>query len=60
MRITRTGTIFSFAYLVLGLAWVFGTTPPAPARFLAAWFVALAVVGAFVPGIANQVTLARG
>jgi cardiolipin synthase len=59
VRITRTGTIFSLLYLLVGLAWVFGTSPPGPARLLAAWFIALAVVGAFVPGIANQVTLAR-
>ncbi len=59
MRISRTGTIFSSSYLVLGLAWVFGTNPPARALLLVAWFIALALVGAFVPGIANQVTLAR-
>ena len=58
MRITRTGVVFSVGYLVLGLAWVLGAGPQGSGYF-AAWFVAVAAAGALVPGIANQVTLAR-
>jgi len=58
VRITRTGVVFSIAYLLLGLAWVFGASAQ-PAGYFVAWFAAVAVVGAFVPGIANQVSLAR-
>lgn len=59
MRIKWTGVIFSFAYVGVGLAWVFGAQPPGPADLLVAWVWAVAVAGVFVPGIANQVTLAR-
>lgn len=59
MRITGTGIIFSGAYLVLGVAWVVGASPPGTPAVFVAWFVAVAVAGAFVPGIANQVSLAR-
>jgi len=59
VRITRTGVIFSVAYLALGLAWAFGARPAGVTGIYAAWFVAVALVGAFIPGIANQVSLAR-
>jgi len=59
VRIKWTGVIFSFAYVGVGLAWVFGAQPPGPADLLVAWVWAVAVAGVFVPGIANQVTLAR-
>ncbi len=59
MRITRTGVIFSGVYLALGLVWTFGAGPPGLTGIYAAWFVAVALVGAFIPGIANQVSLAR-
>ena len=59
MRINRTGIIFSGAYFVLGLTWALGASPPGTPGLLVAWFLAVAVVGAFVPGIANQVSLAR-
>jgi cardiolipin synthase len=59
VRITATGLAFSGVYLILGLAWVLGANPPGSSMLLAAWFVLVAVVGAFVPGIANQVSLAR-
>lgn len=45
--------------MVLGLAWVFGARPPGQIAIYVAWFVAVAVVGAFIPGLANQVSLAR-
>jgi cardiolipin synthase len=59
MRITRTGVFFSAAYLILGLVWVFGARPPGAEAPYVAWFVVVAIVGAFIPGIANQVSLAR-
>jgi cardiolipin synthase (CMP-forming) len=59
VRITRTGVIFSGVYLALGLVWTFGAGPPGPMGVYAAWFVAVALVGAFIPGIANHVSLAR-
>ncbi|HEV2033305.1 MAG TPA: CDP-alcohol phosphatidyltransferase family protein [Candidatus Dormibacteraeota bacterium] len=59
MRTARTAFIFSLVYLVLGMAWVFGTHPPGPTDFFIGWFWAVAIAGCFVPGIANQVSLAR-
>ncbi len=59
MRLTRTSVALSFLYVVLGLAWVFGARPPGQVGIYAAWFVVVAAVGAFVPGLANQVSLAR-
>jgi cardiolipin synthase len=51
--------IFSLAYLGLGLAWVLGANPPGATDLYFLWFLAVSVAGIFVPGIANQVTLAR-
>ena len=45
-------------YLAAGLAWVRLLAPPAP-ELVVAWFAAVAVAGAWLPGVANQVTLAR-
>ncbi len=59
MRATRTGIAASAVYLACGLLWVFGARPPGPAAVEAGWFAAVAVAGAFVPGLANQVSLAR-
>ncbi len=59
MRITRTGVIFSVVYVALGLVWAFEAGPVGVTGIYAAWFVAVALVGAFIPGIANQVSLAR-
>ena len=58
MRLNRAGIIFGAAYLVLGLAWVAGTNP-GPPWLPAGWFFVVAVVGSFIPGVANQVSLAR-
>src|SRR6202049_378064 len=58
MRLNREGIVGGALYLVLGLAWAFGTHDGPPLA-LGAWFVAVAAVGAFIPGIANQVSLAR-
>ena len=54
-----TAIVFSLAYLTLGLAWVFGAHPPGPTGLYIGWFCVLAVGGCFLPGIANQVSLAR-
>jgi phosphatidylglycerophosphate synthase len=55
VRLSRGGVVASLVYLVLGAAWAVlgGDT------LFVGWFVAVAVVGAFIPGEANQVTLAR-
>ncbi len=58
MRFSRVGVAFGCAYAVLGIAWVAAANPESP-YLLVAWFVAIAVLGSFVPGIANQVSLAR-
>jgi len=45
-------------FLAAGLSWVRAVGPPAP-WLLAGWFAVLAVAGAWLPGVANQVTLSR-
>jgi cardiolipin synthase len=57
--ITRLAVLISLAYLVVGLVWALAAGPPGSSAVLAGWFVLVAVVGAFIPGIANQVSLAR-
>ena len=58
MGLNRPGVVFGAAYLVFGLAWLAlaGAGPWLP---FAAWFAVVAVLGSFIPGIANQVSLAR-
>jgi cardiolipin synthase (CMP-forming) len=58
-RLAWSAFIFSLAYLGLGLAWVLGAHPPGSTELFIAWFGIVAVAGCFVPGIANQVSLAR-
>ena len=58
MRFSRGGVAWGVGYLVLGVAWVALTNPGSPG-LLVGWFVLVAVVGSFIPGIANQVSLAR-
>jgi phosphatidylglycerophosphate synthase len=58
VRFNRAGVAFGLVYVVLGIAWVAVANPESP-YLLVAWFVAVAVFGTFVPGIANQVSLAR-
>ncbi len=55
MRLNRIGVIAGIVYLALGLAWARWAGVPVAV----AWFVLGAVVGAFIPGEANHVTLAR-
>jgi cardiolipin synthase len=59
MRPAWTSFIFSLAYLGLGLVWVLGANPPGLAELYFLWFLAVSIAGVFVPGVANQVTLAR-
>ena len=59
MRWNRTGVIAGAIYVIVGLACLLIARPTGPAWVVAAWLVLVAVVGAFVPGEANQVTLAR-
>jgi len=56
VRLQRSGVIAGLVYLVIGLAWISVTQPP---LYLIAWLFAVAVAGSYVPGEANQVTLAR-
>ena len=58
MRLNRAGVAFGAAYVVLGVVWVAVANPASPVP-LVAWFVIVAALGGFVPGIANQVSLAR-
>src|SRR5205807_7191254 len=50
-----TGIVAGVVFLAGGLAWVWLLAPPAPGRVVA-WLAAVAVAGAWLPGIANQVT----
>jgi phosphatidylglycerophosphate synthase len=59
VKLNRLGAAGGFVYLVVGVAWVWLAQPPAPAWLLLAWFVVVAAIEAFIPGEANQVTLAR-
>jgi len=56
MRLNRAGVVAGVIYAGLGIAWALLAGVPRP---FAAWFVIVAVAGAFVPGEANQVSLAR-
>jgi phosphatidylglycerophosphate synthase len=58
VRLNRAGIVFGVVYLLLGFAWIAASDPEEP--FLrAAWFVLVAAAGSVIPGIANQVSLAR-
>ncbi|HEV2027320.1 MAG TPA: CDP-alcohol phosphatidyltransferase family protein [Candidatus Dormibacteraeota bacterium] len=59
MRLNRVGIIGGAIYLGLGLAWVWLAQPPAPAWLLLAWFALVGTIECFIPGEANQVSLAR-
>jgi cardiolipin synthase (CMP-forming) len=59
MRLSPTGVVAGAVYLGLGLGWVFAGQPPGPAALEVAWIAAVAAGGAFVPGLANQVSLSR-
>jgi len=56
VHLNRTGVVAGVVYLVLGFLWAVATGVP---WWVFAWFVVVAAVGAFIPGEANQVSLAR-
>jgi len=58
VRFSWAGVAFGAVYVVLGVAWIAVAQPASP-FLLGAWFVLVALFGLFVPGIANQVSLAR-
>jgi phosphatidylglycerophosphate synthase len=55
VRFSRTGVIAGVLYLLVGVGWALAAGDP----IAIAWFVAVAAVGALIPGEANQVSLAR-
>jgi cardiolipin synthase (CMP-forming) len=57
-RPTVTGVVAGVVYLAAGLTWVLLVAPPA-SQLVVAWLAAIALAGAWLPGLANQVTLAR-
>ena len=59
MRLNRVGITGGAIYLGLGLLWVWLAQPAAPAWLLVPWFVVVAAIESFIPGEANQVSLAR-
>ena len=56
MRLTTAGVVAGLIYAALGLVWTVLTGASWP---VVLWFVLVAALGAFVPGEANQVSLAR-
>ena len=59
MRGDTASRIASIAYVIAGLTWA-ELSSDQPLRWIAsAWFVTVGAVGALVPGLANQVSLAR-
>ncbi len=56
MQLQRSGVFAGLVYLVIGLAWIWITQPP---LYLIAWLMLVAVAGSYIPGEANQVSLAR-
>ena len=58
MRLNRTGVIAGVVYLAAGFAWLLLGTP-GTSWLVGAWLVIVALVGAAIPGVANQVSLAR-
>jgi len=59
MRLNRVGVTGAAIYLVLAIVWVWLAQPPPPAWALVAWFAVVAAAECFIPGEANQVSLAR-
>lgn len=58
IRPSLVGVTASGCLFVADLTWL-GLVRPEGTPLLAAWFVVLALVGAFLPGLANQVTMSR-
>jgi phosphatidylglycerophosphate synthase len=58
VRFSWAGVAFGPVYVLLGVFWVVASNSASPV-LPGAWFVLVATFGCFVPGIANQVSLAR-
>lgn len=58
IRPSPVGVAASGCFLVADVTWLALARPPG-LELLAGWFAALALAGAFVPGLANQVSLSR-
>ena len=58
VRLNRTGVIAGAMYLALGLVWLVLAVPD-NSWLVGSWLLIVAVIGALVPGEANQVSLAR-
>jgi cardiolipin synthase (CMP-forming) len=58
IRPSAVGFAGSACLLVADAGWLVLARPPAP-ELLAAWFGLLLLVGVFLPGLANQVTISR-
>ena len=56
MRLNRTGILAGVVYFAVGVAWAWLAGAP---WWLAGLFAVIAVVGAFIPGAANHVSMAR-
>lgn len=56
VRLNRTGVIAGAGYLSLGVVWAWLAGAP---WWVAGLFVVIAVAGAFIPGAANHVSMAR-
>jgi cardiolipin synthase (CMP-forming) len=58
VRLNRTGVVAGVVYLGAGSAWILVARPDNP--WLAGlWLVIVALIGCAIPGVANQVSLAR-
>lgn len=59
MRLNRVGIAAGVVYFAAGLLFIWLARPPGSAWLIALWFVVVAATGCFIPGEANQVSLAR-
>jgi phosphatidylglycerophosphate synthase len=57
--VDRTARIASTVYVIVGLWWALLSGQPGPAWLETVWFATVAAIGARIPGLANQVSLAR-
>jgi phosphatidylglycerophosphate synthase len=58
MRLNREGVFWGIWFVFIGVIWV-SLANPGPPVLLVGWFMVVAVAGSFIPGRANQVSLAR-
>jgi phosphatidylglycerophosphate synthase len=56
---TRAGAAGGLCYLAAGAAWLMVARPAGPVPLYLAWLALTAGFGLFLPGLANQLTLAR-